>query len=354
MSHFDKFIEIYCDKSFKLREDTYLVQEYESKSEESFFNYLVKQKIKQRILESIESINLIPSQLLDLFSYVEQKKYSQERGKFQNDISQKNKFLEKILTNLQSLTKNFENDYTEDIKSIGKESINDTFQEKYSDYFNTVNKAKRTRQKVIDYLRKYDCFLGIFYVLIWGGHRLNQILDVLNHFEDDKQFLNDITSMLCKASHSPEEVYSTLKSIKGLGPAYFTKILYFYTHAFNKNRNHKAYIMDQFTSKSMNLLRKESIKSGINLSQDDLEISKNTNKKTGKISYTLDNNTPYSMYENYNQDIERLVQFFQEKGNRNVDADIIEVMLFGDSNKKSNTPLRKWRLYTNQAYPKEF
>ena len=58
------------------------------------------------------------------------------------------------------------------------------------------------------------------------------------------------------------------------------------------------------------------------------------------------------MYENYNQDIERLVQFFQEKGNKNVDADIIEVMLFGDSNKKSNTPFRKWRLYTNQSYPK--
>ena len=104
----------------------------------------------------------------------------------------------------------------------------------------------------------------------------------------------------------------------------------------------------------MNLLRKESIKCGINLSQDELEISKKKNKKTGKISYSLDNNTPYSMYENYNQDIERLVQFFQEKGNRNVDADIIEVMLFGDSNKKSNTPFRKWRLYTNQAYPKEF
>ena len=49
---------------------------------------------------------------------------------------------------------------TNEIKSIGKESINDTFQEKYSDYFNTVNKAKRTRQKVIDYLRKcgqFDC-----------------------------------------------------------------------------------------------------------------------------------------------------------------------------------------------------
>ena len=343
MSHFDKFIEIYCDKSFKLREDTYLVQEYESKSEESFFNFLVKQKIKQRILESIESINLIPSQLLKLFSDIEQEKYSQERSKFQNDISQKNKFLEKILTNLQSLTKNYENDYTEDIKSIGKESINDTFQEKYSDYFNTVNKAKRTRQKVINYLRKYDCFLGIFYVLIWGGHRLNQILDVLNHFEDDKQFLNDITSMLCKASHSPEEVYSTLKSIKGLGPAYFTKILYFYTHAFNNNINRKAYIMDQFTSKSMNLLRMEPKKYDINLSQDHL-----------KVKDSLDNNTPYSMYENYNQDIEKLVRLFQEKGNKNVDADIIEVMLFGDSNKKSNTPFRKWRLYTNKVYPKEF
>ena len=274
MSHFDKFTEIYCDKSFKLKEDTYLVQEYESKSEESFFNYLVKQKIKQRILESIESINLIPSQLLELFSANQQKEYNQKRSKFQNDIYQTNKHIEKILINLQPLTKKLKKDYNQHIKSIGKESINDTFQDKYSDYFNTVNKAKRTRQKVIDNSRKYNCFLGIFYVLIWGGHRLNQILDVLNHFEDDKQFLNDITSMLCKASHSPEEVYSTLKSIKGLGPAYFTKILYFYTHAFDKNRNYKAYIMDQFTSKSMNLLRKESIKCGINLSQDDLEISK--------------------------------------------------------------------------------
>ena len=354
MNHFQKFLEIYCDKSFKLREDTYLVQEYKSKSEESFFNYLVKQKIKQRILESIESINLIPSQLLDLFSDVEQKKNSQERGKFQNDISQKNKFLEKILTNLQSFTKNFENDYTEDIKSIGKESINDTFQEKYSDYFNTVNKAKRTRQSVIDVLRKSDCFSGIFYVLIWGDHRLSSILDVLNHFEEDIQLLKNITSMLCSASHSSEEVYSTLKSVKGLGPAYFTKILYFYTHAFNKEWNHKAYIMDQFTSKSMNLLRMESIKYDINLSQDNLKITNIINKNTGRSSDTLDNNTPYSMYENYNQDIERLVQFFQEKGNRNVDADIIEVMLFGDSNKKSNTPFRKWRLYTNKVYPKEF
>ena len=55
MNHFDKFLDIYCDKSFKLREGTYLVQEYESKSEESFFNYLVKQKIKERILESVEA-----------------------------------------------------------------------------------------------------------------------------------------------------------------------------------------------------------------------------------------------------------------------------------------------------------
>ena len=354
MSHFDKFIEIYCDKSFKLREDTFLVQEYESKSEESFFNYLVKQKIKQRILESIEPINLIPSQLLELFSYNQKKEYNQKRTKFQNDIYQTNKYIEKILTNLQPLTKNFKNSYIEDIKNIGKESINDTFQEKYSDYFKTVKKTERTRQSVIEFIRQSDCFLGIFYVLIWGGHRLTQILDVLNHFEEDKQFLNDITSMLCKASHSPEEVYSTLKNVKGLGPAYFTKILYFYTHAFNKNRNYKVYIMDQFTSKSMNLLRKELIKCGINLSQNNLEISKSTNKKTGKSSYTLNNNTPHSMYENYNQDVEKLVRFFQEKGNRNVDADIIEVMLFGDSNKKSNTPFRKWRLYTNQAYPKEF
>ncbi len=352
MNHFQKFLEIYCDKPFKLREDTYLVQEYESKSEESFFNYLVKQKIKERILESVESKDLIPYQLLKLLSDNQQRKYNQKRSKFQNDISQKNKFLEKILTNLNPFSKKFKKDYNQIIKTIGKESINETFQEKYSDYLKTVDKAKRTRQSVIDVLRKSDCFLGIFYVLIWGDHRLSSILDVLNHFEKDKQLLNNITSMLCSASHSPEEVYSTLKSVKGLGPAYFTKILYFYTHAFDKEWNHKAYIMDQFTSKSMNLLRMESIKYDINLSQDNLKITNIINKNTGRSSDTLDNNTPYSMYENYNQDVERLVQFFQEKGNRNVDADIIEVMLFGDSNEKSNTPFSHWRVYTNKAYAK--
>ncbi len=343
MNHFDKFLEIYCDKSFKLRKDTYLVQEYESKSEESFFNFLVKQKIKQRILEVIESKILIPSQLFKLFSKKQQENYDKERVELKNVISKRNKHIERIIKELDYFFKKIDKDFYQVVKDVGSENIDDTFQIKYSNYTKKISKVRRTRQCVIDFLKKSDCFSGIFFVLIWGGHKESSLLNVLNYFEDNKEKLNEVTVMLREASHSPEEVYSTLKDVKGLGPAYFTKILYFYTHAFDKKWNHKSYIMDQFTSKSMNLLRMESKKYDINLSQDYL-----------KVKDSLDNNTSYSMYKNYNKDIEKLVQFFQEKGNKNVNADIIEVMLFGDSNKKSSTPFRKWRLYTNQAYQKEF
>ena len=343
MNHFDKFLEIYCDKSFKLRKDTYLVQEYESKSEESFFNFLVKQKIKQRILEVIESKILIPSQLFKLFSKKQQENYDKERVELKNVISKRNKHIERIIKELDYFFKKIDKDFYQVVKDVGSENIDDTFQIKYSNYTKKISKVRRTRQCVIDFLKKSDCFSGIFFVLIWGGHKESSLLNVLNYFEDNKEKLNEVTVMLREASHSPEEVYSTLKDVKGLGPAYFTKILYFYTHAFDKKWNHKSYIMDQFTSKSMNLLRMESKKYDINLSQDYL-----------KVKDSLDNNTSYSMYKNYNKDIEKLVQFFQEKGNKNVNADIIEVMLFGDSNKKSNTPFRKWRLYANEAFAKDF
>ena len=300
MNHFDKFLEIYCDKSFKLRKDTYLVQEYESKSEESFFNFLVKQKIKQRILEVIESKILIPSQLFKLFSKKQQENYDKERVELKNVISKRNKHIERIIKELDYFFKKIDKDFYQVVKDVGSENIDDTFQIKYSNYTKKISKVRRTRQCVIDFLKKSDCFSGIFFVLIWGGHKESSLLNVLNYFEDNKEKLNEVTVMLREASHSPEEVYSTLKDVKGLGPAYFTKILYFYTHAFDKKWNHKSYIMDQFTSKSMNLLRMESKKYDINLSQDYL-----------KVKDSLDNNTSYSMYKNYNKDIEKLVQFFQ-------------------------------------------
>ena len=344
MNHFDKFLEIYCNNSFKVSEDAILVQKYESKSEVSFYNFLVKQKIKEKILQNIDSKDFIPKQFFkSCFSKKQQENYDNERVELKNVICKRNKHIEKIIKNLDYLFKRINKNYYVDIKNIDNANIDDSFQKKYSSYTKKVSKVRRTRQCVIDILKKSDCFLGIAFVLIWGGHKESSLLNVLNYFEENKDKLNDVTVMLREASHSLEKVYSTLKNVKGLGPAYFTKILYFYTHAFDKKWNHKSYIMDQFTSKSMNLLRMESKKYDINLSQDRL-----------KVKDSLDNNTPYSMYENYNQDIEKLVRFFQEKGNRKVDADIIEVMLFGESNEKSNTPFRKWRLYTNKVYPKEF
>ena len=168
MNHFDKFLEIYCDKSFKLRKDTYLVQEYESKSEESFFNYLVKQKIKQRILEVIESKILIPSQLFKLFSKKQQENYDKERVELKNVISKRNKHIERIIKELDYFFKKIDKDFYQVVKDVGSENIDDTFQIKYSNYTKKISKVRRTRQCVIDFLKKSDCFSGIFFVLIWG------------------------------------------------------------------------------------------------------------------------------------------------------------------------------------------
>ena len=49
MDHFIKFCEIYCDYSYKLKEEVFLEQKYSSKSEISYFNYIIKQKIIEKI-----------------------------------------------------------------------------------------------------------------------------------------------------------------------------------------------------------------------------------------------------------------------------------------------------------------
>ena len=44
MDHFITFFEIYCDYSYKLKEEVFLEQQYYSKSEISYFNYIIKKK----------------------------------------------------------------------------------------------------------------------------------------------------------------------------------------------------------------------------------------------------------------------------------------------------------------------
>ena len=353
MKHFEKFCEIYCDQKYILKKDVYDPQIYESSSENSFYNYILKQKLIEKIYKSFKNFDEIPYQISKVFydKTTQKKNYSNniEINSIQKKIKRNSKLriiLEILLKNDQSNNLSYLNEYSQ----IDLLNNVNQFQDKETKFFmSTQNKVSRTRKEVINYIKNHDIFNGIFLILIWGGHKTNSIADILIHLYDKKN-IDELRSSLCDASKSLGDVYESLSKIDGIGPAYFTKILYFYTHAYKKNWKTQSYIMDQFTSKSMNLIRKSEISKVINLSNDEFEFDKIKDKSPS----TLDQKTSFSKYDNFNNDIIRITNFFKEKGNNNLNEEIIETMLFGEDKNKNKTyntsPFKLWRTYVNENY----
>ena len=353
MKHFEKFCEIYCDKKYILKKDVYEPQIYESSSENSFYNYILKQKLIEKIYKSFKNFDEIPYQISKVFydKTKQKENYSEniEINNIQKIIERNSKLriiLEILLKNDPENSISYLNEYSQIdlLNNINK------FQDKETKFFmSTQKKVSRTRKEVINYIKNYDIFNGIFLILIWGGHKTKSIADVLIYLHD-KINIDELRSLLCDASKSLGDVYQSLSKINGIGPAYFTKILYFYTHAYKKNWETQSYIMDQFTSKSMNLIRKSEISRVINLSNDEFEFDKIKDKSPS----TLNQKTSFSKYDNFNNDIIRITNFFKEKGNNNLNEEIIETMLFGEDKNKNKTyntsPFKLWRTYVNENY----
>lgn len=87
-------------------------------------------------------------------------------------------------------------------------------------------------------------------ILSWGGMNREHGKSLFQH----KEWLNLIDKMRKNEITTRVEAYELFKNLrknkklKGMGPAYFTKLICFV------NPNLKGYIMDQWTSKSINLL----------------------------------------------------------------------------------------------------
>jgi hypothetical protein len=87
-------------------------------------------------------------------------------------------------------------------------------------------------------------------ILSWGGMNREHGKSLFEH----KEWLNVINKMRNNEIETRKEAYDLFaelrknKKLKGMGPAYFTKLICFV------NPNLKGYIMDQWTSKSINLL----------------------------------------------------------------------------------------------------
>ena len=93
------------------------------------------------------------------------------------------------------------------------------------------------------------CYIAI---CAWGGMNLGNFVNSLGKWQE----ICEIIGSLRKGELSPFEAYNDFSQAKisGLGPAFFTKIIYFLT-SNGKEIEQKGFIMDQYTAKSMNLLK---------------------------------------------------------------------------------------------------
>lgn len=127
-----------------------------------------------------------------------------------------------------------------------------------------------------------DFNIKIISILAWGGMNRKNARIFFSHRNGWERSLSNIASQQYNGTRS--EAYDILKVLRdnglrgirdceyliGMGPAYFTKILYFFN---------LGYIMDQWTAKSYNLL----------INNDEIEISQNT----------VTNNNSGQKYERY-------------------------------------------------------
>ena len=93
----------------------------------------------------------------------------------------------------------------------------------------------------------------VLVVLAWGGMKLHNASNALKSYQNCWKKIVDamLEKNLCR-----DEAYKRFHSLAEngklthMGPAYFTKLIYFL------EPKHNGYIMDQWTARSMNLLRK--------------------------------------------------------------------------------------------------
>lgn len=155
----------------------------------------------------------------------------------------------------------------------------------------TLN-CKLTRVQLFDilYVKELSVEELSIAILSWGGMNREHGKSLFQH----KDWLNIVKRMRNNDIKTRKEAYDLFqvlrknKKLKGMGPAYFTKLICFV------NPNLKGYIMDQWTAKSINFLFENK---NINLS------------KSGHVS---DKNTA-DIYEDFCVKIEYLAEFLSIK-----------------------------------------
>jgi hypothetical protein len=170
-----------------------------------------------------------------------------------------------------------------------------------------------------DSVNTLTCCVAIF---AWGGMRRDHARSVLKASE----YWIPITDMIRTQNIGRAEAYSEFSlmrakgHLKGMGPAFFTKLIYF----FGERTTSHGYIMDQWTARSANLL----------LGRQLIHVVKNK-KNQARVS---DQNSQH-VYEEFCQFIETLASEL------NVSSDSAEEMIFSSGNSGRKQTRGEWRDY---------
>ncbi len=205
---------------------------------------------------------------------------------------------------------------------IGEEAKSDTFASIREGY-GANSKKRLNRDEVREFCgRSEECPLAKFAVcMAWGGMRRSNGRRAWK----EKDRIRNLIRILEQSKQNREEAYRCFwdARIAGLGPAYFTKLIYFIGRENDEKR--RGYIMDQWTAKSVNLL----------FPCDEKMIT----LRSDWVSHAC--NTP-DVYEAYCQKISRLAS---ELGLNESDAELAIFSSGGRGDKKG-----EWRKYVQECY----
>ena len=155
----------------------------------------------------------------------------------------------------------------------------------------------------------------IFSVFVWGGiHKKNATLILGNSIDEILECTKKLQNV-----KSREEAYNCFwdKNLSGLGPAFYTKLMFFFRRDLN------CYIMDQWTSRSINLLM----------------FGKSFIVRLGNNQVSEKNKA--SDYYNYCKKVDELTVEVNKVLNKDFTGSDIELFLFSHGGKKKGD----WRSY---------
>jgi hypothetical protein len=157
-------------------------------------------------------------------------------------------------------------------------------------------------------------------ILAWGGMRRNSGVNVFSTVNNWLPVCDEIRNGNLSRTEAYEELMSIRlkKQMKGMGPAFFTKLIFFLMHG----QNNQGYIMDQWTGASVNLI-----------SESELVKLKKTKTKDTFFETVTDENTSRD-YENFCNYVECLADKLKQNPVK------VELAMFSEGRGKGT-----WRNY---------